>query len=157
MRPNHKADRDLLLRLVGTLSISKVRLKRDPCGDWNIAGRRGHISTDGTAWYIYLPCKTKRRWDAAKRELAGLTVTQDGDDEGILRLDDMPSEALAETLRRLLGLRKSVRPSDKQRATLSRFSFRRDNSGVSGGFIAIAEDAATPLGADDAGARENSI
>jgi hypothetical protein len=85
--------------------------------------------------YVYLAAKTKRRWESAKRDL-GLMVTQDGDSEGILRLDDLPSEPLAETLRRLLGLRKSIRPSDKQRATLARFQFRRDNTGVSARFIA---------------------
>lgn len=142
MRTDHKADRDLLLRLVGALSISKVRLKRDECGHWNLVGRRGNISTDGTGMYVYLPCKAKRRWEAAKSVL-GLSVVQDGDDEGIFRLDDLPSEAVSETLRRLLGLRKSTRPSDKQRATLGRFHFRRDKTPVSDGFIAAADAAAT--------------
>ncbi|MGY2907037.1 hypothetical protein [Bradyrhizobium sp. URHC0002] len=143
-RAPHKADRDLLLRLVTPLSVSKTRLRRDGCGDWNIVGRRGHISTDGTAMYVYLACKTMRRWEAAKSALS-LTVVQDGDLEGIVLLHDLPSESLAETLRRLLGLRKSVRPSDKQRATLARFQFRRDKVGVSSRFSAIAEGAATPL------------
>lgn len=140
----HKADRDLLLTLVDALSVSKTRLRRDPCGDWNIVGRRGHISTDGTAIYVYSSATTRRRWEAAKSAL-GLVVTQDGDDEGVVRLDDLPSESLAETLRRLLGLRKSVRPSDKQRATLARFWFHPDNSGVSGRFIAATEVVATHL------------
>ena len=48
-RTNHKADRELLVGLVDALSVSRSRLKRDECGDWNIFGRRGHISTDGTA------------------------------------------------------------------------------------------------------------
>jgi hypothetical protein len=139
---NRKADRELLLNLASTLSVSKARLKRDGCGDWIIRGRRGHILTDGIAMYVYLACKTKRRWENAKSAL-GLVATQDGDTEGVLRLDDLPSEPLAETLRRLLGLRKSVRPSDKQRATLARFSFRRDKPAVSGRFIAAAEAPAT--------------
>jgi hypothetical protein len=140
----HKADREQLLRLVDALSVSKTRLSRDQCGHWNVFGRRGHISTDGIGMYVYLSTSSRRRWEAAKRALE-LPVVQDGDDEGIVRLDDLPSEALAETLRRLLGLRKSVRPSDKQRATLSRFQFRRDKAGVSDEFIAIAKGVATPL------------
>ncbi|MEH2508560.1 hypothetical protein V1290_007371 [Bradyrhizobium sp. AZCC 1578] len=141
-RTSHKADRNLLLGLVDALSVSKTRLSRDLCGDWNIVGRRGHIATDGTAIYVYMDCKTKRRWEAAKFAL-GLPATQDGDTEGVMRLDDLPSESLAETIRRLLGLRKSVRPSDRQRAILSRFHFRRDSTPVSGGFISTADAAAT--------------
>lgn len=144
MRADHKVDRDLLLRLVGALSISKVRLKRDECGHWAVVGRRGHISTDGTSIYVYLPCQTKRKWEAAKSTL-GLPVSQDGDTEGVLRLDDLPSEPLAETLRRLLGLRRPIRPSDKQRANLARFAFSRDRTPVSGSFIAPRERAATHL------------
>jgi hypothetical protein len=137
-RTSHNADRELLLSLVSALNVSKTRLSRDPCGDWNIVGRRGHISTDGTGMYVYLPCKTKRRWEAAK-SLLGLIATQDGDTEGVLRLDDLPRESMAETLRRLLGLRKSVRPSDKQRAALARFHFRRDKPAVSDPSIAVTE------------------
>jgi hypothetical protein len=122
--------------------LRKANLRRDPCGDWNVSGRRGHISTDGTAFYFYLQPGTKRRWEKAKRDL-GLIVTQDGDDEGILRMDELSPAPLAETLRRLLGLRKSVRPSDKQRATLARFQFGRDNNGVSGRSIAATEVAAS--------------
>lgn len=137
-RTNHKADRDLLLDLVDALNVSKNRLRRDECSHWNIVGRRGHVCTDGAGMYVFLACKTKRRWESAKREL-GLIVTQDGDDEGVMRLDERPSEPQAETLRRLLGLRKSIRPSEAQRATLSRFHFARDKSGVSDCFIATAE------------------
>lgn len=135
---HHKADRELLLGVVGALNVAKTRLSRDPCGDWNIVGRRGHISSDGTAMYVYLARESKRRWEAAKSML-GLVVTQDGDPEGFLRLDDLPSDSQAETLRRLLGLKRSVRPSDKKRATLSRFQFRRDNNAVSGRFIWATE------------------
>ncbi|MCS3896446.1 hypothetical protein M2171_005579 [Bradyrhizobium japonicum USDA 38] len=142
---HHKSDRALLLSLVSVLSVSRARLSRDGCGDWTIRGRRGHISTDSVAAYVYLTCKTKRRWEAAKRELR-LVVAQDGSDEGIIRIDDLPpSESQAEILRRLLGLRKSVRPSDKQRATLASFHFRRDKPGVSGRFIASAEAAVPPV------------
>ena len=143
-RTNHKADRELLLGLVDALNVSKSRIRRDECGDWNIVGRRGHISSDGTAAYVFMSCKTGRRWKAAKRDL-GLVVSQDGDDEGVLRLDTPPTESEAETLRRLLGLRRSVRSSDKQRATLASFHFRRDKPGVSGRFIASAEAAAIPV------------
>jgi hypothetical protein len=143
-RTPHKADRDPLLSLATALSVSRANLRRDQCGHWNICGRRGHVSTDGTAFYVHPWTTTKRRWEAAKAIL-GLVATQDGDTEGVLRLDDPPSEALAETLRRLLGLRKSVRPSDKQRATLARFHFRRDNDGVSDRFIAVTEAPATHL------------
>jgi len=46
-RADRKPDRELLLRAIDALHVSKRNLRRDPCGDWNIVGRGGHISTDG--------------------------------------------------------------------------------------------------------------
>jgi hypothetical protein len=66
---NRKPDRDLLLGFVAALLVSKANLRRDPCGDWNIFGRRGHISSDGVGAYVYLRPGTKRTWENAKRAL----------------------------------------------------------------------------------------
>jgi hypothetical protein len=61
MAHDRKPDRDLLLDIVAALTVSKANLRRDPCGDWNIFGRRGHISSDGVGAYIYLRPSTSRQ------------------------------------------------------------------------------------------------
>ena len=101
------------------------------------------------ALYVYLQPGSKRRWEKAKHAL-GLTVTQDSDDEGVLRMDDLPSEPLAETLRRLLGLRKSVRPSDKQRASLARGrEISLAKTPVPAAHIAATEEGLSPSAASE--------
>ena len=55
-----------------------------------------------------------------------LTVVQDGDDEGVLKLVDLPTADEAAIIRKLVGLRKVAPLTDEQRATLNRFSFARD-------------------------------
>jgi hypothetical protein len=144
-RAKRTADRALLLSLVDALNVSKNNLSRDACGDWNIFGRRGHISSDGASMFVYLAPGTVRRWESAKRLLSFATVTQDGDDEGVFRLVDLPTAEQAETLRKLVGLRKVARLTATQRSTLRRFSFPRDKAGVSDQSIAFAEEAATHL------------
>jgi hypothetical protein len=49
-----------------------------------------------------------QRWKKAKRRLPG-SVTQDGDDEGIICLDRLPLPAEAEAIRDLIGIRKRRR------------------------------------------------
>jgi len=132
---SRKADRELLLALADALQVSKSNLRRDPCGDWNIFGRRGHISTDGIATHIYLQPGTKRRWEKAKRSLGFLTVTQDGDDEGTMKMVDLPTAGQAGLVRKLVGMRKAPPLSEERRAALSlNFS---PKSGVSAGSSAV--------------------
>jgi len=133
---NRKADREALLALTDALQVSKSNLRRDPCGDWNIFGRRGHVSTDGIAHFAYLQPGSKRRWEAAKRTLDFLTVSQDGDDEGVLKIASAPTPEQADLLRKFLGLRKASPLTDEQRATLRRFNFARDKTPVSAPSIA---------------------
>jgi hypothetical protein len=73
-------------------------------GDPQINGKSGHILSDGRAWYVYFS-GTPRRWNKAKRLLPG-KITQDGDDEGIIRFEFLPSAAEGLLIRRLLGIRK---------------------------------------------------
>ena len=46
-----------------------------------------------------------QRWTKTKRLLPG-KVSQDGDDEGTLRLDRLPTTAETELIRDLIGIRK---------------------------------------------------
>jgi hypothetical protein len=142
-RTNRTADRDLLVSLAESLSVSPGRLQRDPCGDWIIVGTRGHMLTDGVNAYAYIPAGTARRWEKAKRRLSFMVVTQDGDAEGILRLDGMPSPTQAEAIRKAVGLRKVNPLTDAARASLSRTSFPRAKPPVQTDFIASGGVCAT--------------
>jgi hypothetical protein len=43
-RTDRKPNRELLLRVIDSLRVSKNNLRRDPCGDWNIFGRCGQAA-----------------------------------------------------------------------------------------------------------------
>jgi hypothetical protein len=134
---NRKADRESLIALTEALQVSKANLRRDPCGDSNIIGPRGHISTDGVGQYVYLQPGSKRKWETAKRTLAFLTVTQDGDEEGVLKIAGTPTPEQAKLLRKHLGLRKASPLTEEKRTNLRRFSFARDKTPVSASSIAV--------------------
>jgi hypothetical protein len=142
-RTDRRADRELLVTLVDALSVSLGRLRRDPCGDWVINGTRGHILTDGTDAFVYLPAGTARRWERAKRTLNFMSPTQDGDTEGVLKLIEMPSSPLAAVLRKVIGLRKVSILTDEQRQLLARHSFGRDKPPVSRTIFDLPEVGAT--------------
>jgi hypothetical protein len=93
--------------LLDALDASPVALRRDQCGDWAIAGKLGHVYQDSDG---YLLCVTTdespRRWTNVKQRLAFCHVSQDGDDEGCLRLDRLPAPHEAEVIREALGIRK---------------------------------------------------
>ena len=67
--------------------------------------------TDGLTWMLAVDSVTPRRWKFIKQRMAafpGLAqVTQDGDDEGVLRLMRLPSPAEAAEIRRAAGVRQS--------------------------------------------------
>jgi hypothetical protein len=154
---NRKADRNLLIILTEILCVSKGRLRRDLCGHWIISGRRGHILTDGVDTYAYLPAGTARRWNKAKQNLNFLTVTQDGDDEGILRLGENPTPTQVEMIRKAVGLRKVSPVTDEVRASLLRTGFPRGKLPVQTGIIASSGVAATsPLSCDQTSINELS-
>ncbi len=141
-RSNRTADRALLLALAERLSVSPGRLHRDPCGDWIIEGTRGHILTDGINAYAYLPAGAARRWEKAKRTLNFMAVTQDGDEEGVLRFDGKPTPEQAKVIRKLLGFRPRTELSEADRAELKNRFRTPSQRGVSDGFIAPAGMAA---------------
>jgi hypothetical protein len=138
-RTDRKPDRDLLVELLNVLSASsRNNLRRDPCGDWNIIGRRGHMLTDGTSMFIYVQ-QTPRRWAWTKQTLDFMTVTQNGADEGILKLDGMPTAAQAAVIRKVIGLTKAPSLTDDQRDAISRrLSSSHSKTAVSGDFIGPA-------------------
>ena len=61
-------------------------------------GKQGSIYTwgDGKSWVLYASCKSARSWTTTKRRLAFCKVTQDGDDEGRLRVHQLPTTERAD-------------------------------------------------------------
>src|SRR5262249_23501188 len=82
----------------------------DECGAWCITGSYGGMYTwgDGLSWAIYIASGSPRKWSADKNRLAFCLVTQDGDEEGVVRMFGLPTPEQAAALRQVLGLRKRV-------------------------------------------------
>jgi hypothetical protein len=82
-------DRTHLDTFLTAIDASPGALERPNCrgwiGDYQITGKHGHVLADHPGYLLYVT-GTVQRWKKAKRVLPG-SVTQDGDDEGILRLD----------------------------------------------------------------------
>jgi len=93
---------------------------------WAIIGSRGTIHTfgDGQTWVVFVACRSPVHWTYTKRRLAFCALSQDGEDEGILRLHRLPTNAEATIIRHVLGLRKrmEIAPKDleRRRASMTR-------------------------------------
>jgi hypothetical protein len=103
-------------------------LRRDECGAWTIIGSRGSIHTfgDGRPWLVFVACRSPVHWAYAKRRLAFCALSQDGEDEGTLRLHRLPTNAEAAVIRHVLGLRKRVEFAanelERRRASMTRLA-----------------------------------
>jgi len=91
-------------------------LRRDRCGAWHISGLRGSIHTwgDGKSWVLFVGCRSTTHWTYTKGRLAFCRVTQDGDDEGCMQLQHLPTAEQAEVIRDVLGIRKRTELSPKE-------------------------------------------
>jgi hypothetical protein len=109
-RNQARDDREQQECLVTALDAAPSQLRRDEAGWWVIAGRRGTIQTwgDNRSWLAYVRCRSRQHWTFTKRRLAFMTVTQDGDEEGCLRLFALPTPQEAVVIREVMGLRKRV-------------------------------------------------
>ena len=100
-------ERARLEKLLAALDASALALRRDACGDWAINGKLGRIYADGAGFLIVVATDgSARRWTFIKRRLAFCRVTQDGDDEGALRLDRLPVASEAGLIREAVGIRR---------------------------------------------------
>ena len=99
-------DREHLSAFLTAIDASPTALERPNCrgwiGDYQVSGKHGHVLADHPGFLLYVT-GTVQRWKKAKRILPG-TVTQDGDDEGIVRLDRLPTPAEAGSIRDLIGI-----------------------------------------------------
>ncbi|MEH2521566.1 hypothetical protein V1279_007139 [Bradyrhizobium sp. AZCC 1610] len=102
------ADRADLSGLLIALNGAKSAVRTDECGDWIIAGSRGHIRACDRTFTAYVGCGSAMGWTVVKKQLAGFTaVHQDGDQEGILTLTRLPDADEAARLRHYVGLRQT--------------------------------------------------
>lgn len=118
-QPNRLEDKRFLYEISDVLDTSYQRVKLDTYGDWNIFGKKGKISTDGTkAWYLYFSPESVRVWNNVKKKLKFMKVHQDGDDEGVLKLERLPTKKEAAEVKKLLKLRKRIVLTEEERAQL---------------------------------------
>ena len=109
-------DRACLELMREALNAAHNAVRLDGCRLWTVRGSRGYVSTwgDGRTWMLAVGSKTPRHWTFVKQRMAsfpGLAqLTQDGDDEGVLRLMRLPTPEEAAEIRRAVGVRQS-RPS----------------------------------------------
>jgi hypothetical protein len=139
-------DRANLDTFLTAIDASPITLERPVCrgwiGDYQITGKFGHVLADHPGYLLYVT-GTVQRWKKAKRVLPG-TATQDGDDEGIIRLDRLPTPAEAEAIRDVIGIRRRRHMTAEALANLERArgSIKSPASMRSPGM------AATPMAAD---------
>lgn len=130
-------DKKLLQRLSEAINTSVERIHLDECGDWNIFGRKGKIFTDSKLWYVNLSCNSKRHWTATKKKLNFMEVSQDGDEERILKLERMPSQEEAEAIRNTVGLNKRPALTEEYRGELKIRIRSSINKGVSSSLVRL--------------------
>jgi hypothetical protein len=113
-------DKAQLKAMLTALNGANRALRLDECVAWMINGSRGDIYTwgDGKDFILVIGCHSVRAWTAMKKRLHFCRVTQDGDEEGCLRLDHLPDAEEAEAVRFAIGLRQTRPPeqADKLRA-----------------------------------------
>jgi hypothetical protein len=127
-------DRAQQRALLLALNAWNRALRRDECGDWTISGTRGTIHTwgNGKSWVLYVSCNSGQHWTWVKKKVPFCTVTQDAHDEGVLRLDQLPTPGQADILRDLLGIRKRREVCAEVLDRLKSFAFdRRPHRGTS--------------------------
>jgi hypothetical protein len=102
------APRSALLALARILGSRDSALRRDELSDWRINGAHGHIYAVPEGFQIFVMGWTSRGWNAAKKALAAADLTNDGDDEGALFLDRLPTAEEAEAIRHWVGVAKKA-------------------------------------------------
>jgi hypothetical protein len=118
-------ERARLETLLAGLDASPRSLRRDSCGDWHIAGKHGQIFADGKGFLIVVSTDaSSRRWNNVKARLSFCRVTRDGDEEGCLRLDRLPTPAEADLIREAVGIRKRLHHSPEALARMALAGFR---------------------------------
>lgn len=133
-----EADRAQQKAMLAALNGWAQALRRDECGAWRIIGKHGSIHTwgDGKGWVLWVGCRSPLHWTHTKRRLSFCEVTQDGDDEGCLRLHRLPTAAQAEVIRDVLGIRKRTELApdelERRRALGKRLALAQGSANATG-------------------------
>jgi hypothetical protein len=117
--PSAVSDRSHLYAFLTATDASATALERPVCrgwvGDYQISGKTGHVLANGTGYLLYVHIDERtamerepssRPWKNAKARLTFCKVTRDGDWEGCLHLDRLPTADEAVVIREVLGIRK---------------------------------------------------
>jgi hypothetical protein len=132
-----------LMKLVEALACRAAALRRDECGDWRVVGKFGHIHAVPGAlnepcregFLIFFrgsaefgePPKGSKAWAFAKQAMSFATVASDGDAEGMMFLDRLPTADEAAIIRNRLGIQKKRRISDAEAERLRAMGFSRSH------------------------------
>jgi hypothetical protein len=97
-------DKARLMAFLYALDGAKNSLRLDECRLWTIRGQHGYISTwgDGQSFLLFVQCHSPKAWTFMKRRLSFCIITQDGDDEGCLKLSRLPTIEEAVVIRAAL-------------------------------------------------------
>ena len=122
-----EADKAQQKELLTALDGSNRALCRDECGAWSIIGKQGSIHTwgDGKSWVLFIACRSGQHWTYSKRRLSFCVVTLDCEDEGYLRLHQLPNPEQANVIRDILGIHKRREVSAAELERLKAFAFAK--------------------------------
>jgi hypothetical protein len=115
---NSARQRAALVDFGKALGSRDSSLRRDECGDPRSNGRRGHIYAAPEGFILVIMGWSALGWGRAKRALAFARVSRDGDDEGILILDRLPTKTEAEAIGQYPGVAKRKEIGPEQQKTL---------------------------------------
>jgi hypothetical protein len=113
--------RPRLIELQAALDARAASLGRDECGDWAMSGKLGHIYAVQQRFQLVISTgESARRWTGVKNRLAFCRVTQDGDDDGCMILDRLPSKSEAGLIREAVGIPQARHLSEAHKQKLLR-------------------------------------
>ena len=102
-------------QLIEVLKCSLTTRQRD-----RVVGTKGWIYAEPEGFYFYYEASSVKMWNIVKKEMAFCLLSQDGDSDGVMLLNRLPTEPEAEIIRQRLGIRKRKIISDEERERLSK-------------------------------------
>lgn len=117
-------------QLIEVLNCSLVARCRDECGDLRIVGKNGWIYAQPEGFYIWYNAGSPRTYGFGKKELSFCKVTQDGDEEGVLLLDRLPTAAEAWIIMNRMGIRRRKHLSEAALANLAKARLKSPVQGL---------------------------
>jgi hypothetical protein len=97
-------------------SSGQATIRRDDCGDYALFGRLGHIYAIPKGFQLVIDGESSRRWIFVKQRLSFCQLANDGDDEGSMFFERLPTVAEAALIREALGIRRAAVISSDARA-----------------------------------------